>query len=139
MRTLLSWRMRGTIKDWLIVLVSLLDDAAIALVVLLLLWFLKIPLSWPIIIFLVLFFIATIFVMHKLVLPALHKKTITGSQGMIGLTGTVTQSLEPAGVIRVGDEYWKAKSVGENIEAGEEVEIIKVNGLTLVVRLRVNT
>jgi membrane-bound ClpP family serine protease len=135
----LSGHIKRTIKDWLIVLASLLDDAAIALLVLLVLWFLKIPISLTVIIFLVLFFVTTIFVMHKLVIPALHKKTITGSEGMIGLTGKVTQPLAPEGVIRVGDEYWKAKSVGENIAVGEEVEIIELDGLTLIVRLRVSS
>ena len=33
-------------------------------------------------------------------------------------------------------EYWKAKSVDEDIAAGEEVEILGVNGLTLAVRLK---
>ena len=53
---------------------------------------------------------------------------------MIGLTGEVTEPLTPVGVVRVGGEYWKAKSVGENIAVGEEVEILALNGLTLIVK-----
>jgi membrane-bound ClpP family serine protease len=123
--------MKRTIKDWLIILASLLDDLAVALLVLLVLWLLKIPISLPIIIFLALLFVATVFIMHKAVIPALHRRKATGSEGMIGLKGKVTEPLTPAGTVRVGDEYWKAKSVGENVAVGEEIEIIGLEGLTL--------
>ena len=116
--------MERSIKDWIIVLASLLDDAAIALLVLLVLWFLGIPVSLPVIIFLVVFFVATVFVMHRLVIPALHKKIKTGSEGMIGLEGKVVEPLMPDGLISVKGEYWKATAAGENIAVGEQVEIV---------------
>jgi len=53
---------------------------------------------------------------------------------MIGLTGEVTEPLIPVGVVRVGSEYWKAKSVGEDIAVGEEVEILALEGLKLMVK-----
>jgi membrane-bound ClpP family serine protease len=123
--------MKRTIKDWLIILVSLLDDLAVVLLVLLVLWLLKIPISLPIIIFLVLLFGTTVFIMHKAVIPALHRRKAIGSEGMIGLKGRVTEPLTPVGTVRVGDEYWRAKSVGENVAVGEEVEIVGLEGLTL--------
>ncbi len=113
---------------------SLLDDAAIVLLVLLVLWFLKIPISLPVIIFVVIFFIATVFVMHRLVIPALHKKIKTGSEGMIGLEGEVIKPLTPDGIVRVSDEYWRARSTGESLVVGEEVEVVGINGLTLQVK-----
>lgn len=125
---------KRTIKDWLIVLASLLDDAAIALLVLLILWFLKIPISLPVIIFLVLLFIVTVLIMHRLVIPALHKKVTTGSEGMIGLIGDVIEPLAPDGIIRVSGEYWKARAVDESIVAGEQVEIVGLDGLVLKVK-----
>ena len=129
--------MKRSIKDWIIILASLLDDAAIALMVLLLLWLLKIPISLPIIILLVLFFVAVVFVMHRLVIPALHKKVTTGSEGMIGLEGEVIEPLAPEGVIRINNEYWKARSVEENIAAGERVKVTGIDGLTLRVRRKI--
>jgi membrane-bound ClpP family serine protease len=131
---ILAYEMKRSIRDWFIVLVSLLDDLAIVLLVLLVLRFLKISISLPIIIFLILFFIATVFIMHRLVIPALHKKIKTGSEGMIGLKGEVTELLAPKGVVRVNDEYWKARSSAETIEVGEQVEIVGVNRLTLQVK-----
>ena len=75
-----------------------------------------------------------IFVMHKAVIPTFHRKQITGAEGMIGRKGRVIKALTPKGVVRVGDESWKAQSSGEEIETGEEVEVVGVEGLTLKVR-----
>jgi membrane-bound serine protease (ClpP class) len=126
--------MKRTVKDWLIVLASLLDDAVVALFILLALWLLKIPISLPIIIFVALFFVASAFAMHKLVIPALHKKASTGAEGMIGLEGKVVEPLTPNGLISVKGEYWKATSAGEDIAVGENVEIVGLDGLRLRVK-----
>jgi membrane-bound serine protease (ClpP class) len=126
--------MKRTVKDWLIVLASLLDDAAIALLILFVLWLLKIPISLSIIIFVVLFFVATAFTMHKLLIPALHKKATTGAEGMIGLVGKVVEPLTPNGLISVKGEYWKATSTGEDIAVGEQVEVVGLDGLTLHIK-----
>ena len=126
--------MKRTIKDWLLVLVLLLDEAIALAVLLLVLRVLGIQIPLPVMILIVLLLGAFIFLTHKVIIPALHKKKITGSEGMIGLMGEVIKPLTPVGVIRVGGEYWKAKSVDEDIEAGEEVEILALGGLTLKVR-----
>ena len=128
--------MKRSIKDWLIILVLLLDEVAALLLLLLVLWIFDIQIPLPIMIVIVLLLGGFAFIIQKAVIPALHRKRITGSEGMIGLTGEVIEPLTPVGVIRVGDEYWKAKSVGENIPAGGEVEILGLNGLTLRVRLK---
>ena len=128
--------MKRTIKDWLIVLVLLLDEAVAVVLVLLVLWALgiKIPLWATIVIALLLGTFA--FITHKVIIPSFHKKKVTGSEGMIGLDAEVIEPLMPVGVIRVGGEYWKAKSVDEDIAAGEEVEILGLDRLTLTVRLK---
>ena len=126
--------MKRSIKEWLIILASLLDDVAVALFILLILWLLKIPISLPVIIFLVLFFVFFTFIMHRTVIPALRKRKTTGAEGMIGLRGKVVEPLTPLGLIKVGDEYWKAKAIGGNINAGEDVEIVGLDGLLLIVK-----
>jgi membrane-bound serine protease (ClpP class) len=102
--------------------------------VLLVLWFLGIQIPLPVTIAIAVLLGTFVFIIHKAVIPALHRKNITGSEGMIGLTGKVIESLTPVGVIRVSDEYWQAKSVDADIEAGEEVEILGLAGLTLTVK-----
>ena len=72
--------MKRTIKDWLIILVLLLDDAAALVLVLLVLWFFRITVPLPIAIVAVLLLGSLIFITHKVILPSLHKKQITGSE-----------------------------------------------------------
>ena len=126
--------MKRNVKDWLIILASLSDDAAIALLVLLILWLLKIPISLLIIILVIMLFVASAFLMHKLVIPALHRKKAAGIEAMIGLEGNVIEPLMPDGLISVKGEYWKAISIDENIAVGGNVEIVGVDGLTLRVK-----
>ncbi len=126
--------MKRTTKDWLIVLVLLLDEVAALVLVLLVLSFfnIRIPLWVTVVIALLLGGFA--FMIHKVIIPSFHKKPVTGSEGMIGLEGTVIKPLTPFGVIRIDGEYWKAKSVDGNIAMGGEVEILRLNKLTLEVK-----
>ena len=128
--------MKKTIKDWLMVLVLLLDEAVALGLVLLVLWFFRISISLPFVIVIALVLGIFAFITHKVIIPSFHKKKVTGSEGMIGLECEVIEPLMPVGVIRTKGEYWKAKAVGENIAVGEEVEILELAGLTLMVRLK---
>jgi len=123
--------MKGNVKQHIKLLVLVLDDVAVLVVVFLVLHFLKIAVPLWMKIVIALAFGAFAFIIHKAVMSALHRKKTTGSEGMIGLKGTVIESLTPKGFVRAEGESWKAKSVDENIEAGEEVEILGVDGLTL--------
>ncbi len=68
------------------------------------------------------------------VIRARKKKPETGKEEMIGLEGKVVQTLEPEGMVRIRGELWKAKSKdGERIPAGENVEVVGVEGLMLIV------
>ena len=126
--------MKRTIKDWLMVLVLLLDEAAALVLVLLVLWFFEIRISLPVAIVIALPLGIFAFITHKVIIPSFHKKQVTGSEGMIGLEAEAIEALTPVGVVRVTGEYWKAKSVGGDIMAGEDVEILGLNGLVLEVK-----
>ena len=128
--------MKRTIKGWLLILVLLLDDVAALVLVFLVLWFLGIKISLPIVIVIALLLGTFAFITHKVIIPSFHKKKVTGSEGMIGLEGEVIEPLMPVGVIRTKGEYWKAKAVGENIAVGEEVEILGLDRLMLMVKLK---
>ncbi len=125
-----------SIKDWLRVLLLLSDEAAVVGLALLVLWWLGIEISLPVTIVAALLFGALVFVMHWAVMSTLRRKRVTGAEAMIGLVGKVIEPLTPVGLIKVCDEYWKAKSVDGEIMAGEDVEILGLNGLTLKVRRR---
>ena len=117
-------------------MVLLLDEVAAVALVILVLRILEIKFPLAITIIAGLLFGIIVFIIHKAVIPTFHKKQITGAEGLTGLEGEVIEPLTPVGTIKVCNEYWKAKSVGKNIAAGKEVEILGLDGLTLKVRLK---
>jgi membrane protein implicated in regulation of membrane protease activity len=121
-------------KAWLIVLVSFLDDAVVLALIFLGLWLFHVKITWTLILIIGLAMVAFVFIMHKAVIPSLRRRKLAGREGMIGTVGWVTEPLDPEGTIKVGDEYWKARSVDEDIMVGEEVEVMRVIGLKLEVR-----
>ncbi|OGO32244.1 MAG: hypothetical protein A2Z29_00460 [Chloroflexi bacterium RBG_16_56_11] len=124
----------STLKAWLVVLVSLLDEAAVLALIFLGLWVFHVRITWTVVLVVALMVIGFAFIVHKALIPSLRRKKMTGAEGMLGLVGRVTEPLQPEGTIKVGNEYWKAKSVEGNIGAGEEVEVIAIKGLSLDVR-----
>jgi len=126
--------MLRSIKDWLIVGLLLLDEVAALVLVLLVLWFFKIRISFEIVIVIALLLGTFVFITHKVIIPSFHKRKVTGSEGMMGLVGEVIEPLAPVGVVRVEGELWKAKSVDDDIAAGEDVEILRLQKLTLEVK-----
>ncbi len=126
--------MLRSIKDWLIVGLLLLDEVAALVLVLLVLWFFKIRISFEIVIVIALLLGTFVFITHKVIIPSFHKRKVTGSEGMMGLVGEVIEPLTPVGVVRVEGELWKAKSVEDDIAAGEDVEILRLEKLTLEVK-----
>ena len=61
-----------------------------------------------------------------------------GPETVEGSEGVATTRLDPFGEIRMGGEYWRARSEEGNIELGNRVVVIRREGLLLVVRA-VNT
>ena len=126
--------MKSTLKDWFKIMVLLADEAIVLVLVLLALWYFKISIPvWLAVVGALLLGIF-VFITHKLVIPSFHKKEVTGSKAMIGLEGKVVEPLNPLGVVRDEDEYWKATSVDEDVAAGEDVEILRVDRLALEVK-----
>jgi len=65
---------------------------------------------------------------------ALRRKPVVDLLPMIGSKGKVASRLAPDGYIRIKGELWEAKSVGEEIDTGEEVTVLGQDGLKLIVR-----
>lgn len=124
----------GNVVDWLKVAVLLLDEAAAAALVFAVLHFFDIQIQLPVVIALALVLGAIVFVTHKAVIPSFHRKIVTGSEGMIGAQGKAVGPLSPEGTVSIRGEYWKAKSIDKHIKAGEEVEVVGKEGLTLKVK-----
>jgi membrane-bound serine protease (ClpP class) len=56
-----------------------------------------------------------------------------GSEGIVGEVGTVTEKIDPEGMVFVHGEHWRARA-NEAIEPDEEVEVVGIRGLVLKVR-----
>lgn len=120
-------------KAWVIVLVALLDDIAVLALLFSILWAFNVEIPLYLLIIIGLVAGTFVFIVHRAILPSLRKKKVAGKEGMIGLTGEVTQALKPKGTIKIGDEYWKAKSSSGDIDVGDEVEVVDIDGLSLEV------
>jgi membrane-bound serine protease (ClpP class) len=68
-------------------------------------------------------------------LKAQRAKPISGTDGMIGEIGQSISELNPFGSVRVHGEIWKAKTLGEIIQAGQKIRVTAVQNLTLQVEL----
>lgn len=124
----------SAMKAWLIVLASLIDDVAVLVLIFLGLWIFHVKITWWLILVIGLAMVVFVFIMHRAIVPGLRRRKMTGAEGMIGMSGMVTELLNPKGVVKVKDEYWSASSVDGDIGTGEEVEVVGINGLNLEVK-----
>ena len=66
---------------------------------------------------------------------AQFKRVETGKEALIGARGIATTDLKPKGEVRVVGEFWEATAKDATIATGQEVEVIGMEGMTLVVKL----
>ena len=65
---------------------------------------------------------------------ALRRKPLDGLPDMVGSQGEVVSPLAPEGLVRIKGELWQAESASGRIDTGEEVTVLRQDGLKLVVR-----
>ena len=65
---------------------------------------------------------------------AQFKRVKTGKEALIGARGVATTDLKPKGEVRVMSEFWEATVKDTAIGAGQEVEVVGMEGMTLVVK-----
>lgn len=65
---------------------------------------------------------------------ALKLKPIVGLPGMIGGRGEVVSQLAPEGMIKIKGELWVAKSASGRMNPGDEVIVVEQDRLKLIVR-----
>ncbi|CAN5264215.1 nodulation protein NfeD [soil metagenome] len=66
-------------------------------------------------------------------LKAQRSKPVTGLEAIVGKKGYVLEPLEPAGIVSVNGEIWKAETAGEKIGKNENVIVKGIKNLTLTV------
>jgi len=114
----------------LTIITSLLEEAALVAVVLWLLprFGINIPL-WGLV-FMMLALGAYAFVTYRLGRNALVKKPMISPD--IGSRGRTTTPISPRGYVRVNGELWQASS-SSTIDAGEEIAVVGIEGMTLLI------
>ncbi len=125
--------MKGKSRILITVLATLAEEIALVVFVLLGLPILgvEIPLGWLITI---MSGIAAYGVIsYRLGSRALMKKPRAGLSDMVGLRGEVMETLAPKGMIKIGSEFWSARTTGNAIDRGKVVTVIERDGLQLVV------
>jgi membrane-bound serine protease (ClpP class) len=81
----------------------------------------------------VVFFTAIFLFIVGAIIRAHRRRVTTGQEGLVGQTAVAQTALDPKGTVFVEGERWNAIAESGRIEAGEEVIVIKVEGLKLKV------
>jgi membrane-bound serine protease (ClpP class) len=80
------------------------------------------------------FALLTLFAVTKII-QARRRRPVTGQEELVGQLGTVRKALDPAGLVFVHGELWRARTDGEPLAVGETVEVEGIeDGLVLTVR-----
>jgi membrane-bound serine protease (ClpP class) len=94
--------------------------------------FLKV--SWPVLTGVaVIAFVLFAMIVGK-VARATRRRPTTGLEGLVGTTGVAISPLTPQGRVRLHGETWKARTEGGELLRDEPIEVLRTEGLTLVVR-----
>ena len=64
---------------------------------------------------------------------AMHRRPVTGMEGMVGKVGVAKTALAPQGKIFIHGEIWDAFS-DQPVQPGDPVEVIRMDGLKLYVK-----
>jgi membrane-bound serine protease (ClpP class) len=118
----------------LAVVSTILEEAALAVIVLVGLPELGIKLHLAVLIVLMLAWAVIAILNYQAGSRALKRQPVAGLGTMVGSRGRVVKPLQPEGLIKVGGELWQAKSVGPDIDSGNEVIVVGQDRKILIVR-----
>jgi membrane-bound serine protease (ClpP class) len=67
-------------------------------------------------------------------IKAQFRRVKTGKEALIGARGVTTTDLKPKGEVRILGEFWEAVAKDTTITAGQDVEVVGMEGMFLVVK-----
>lgn len=79
-------------------------------------------------------FALALLALSVLVMRAQRRPVRMGREGLIGERGVALSALDPRGRVRVHGEQWAARTAGEAVPEGADVEVVAVEGLVVIVR-----
>jgi len=116
------------------IITTLIEEAALAAVVLWGLPRLGINLHIGVLIALMAALAAYAIITYRLGSRALKRKPVVGLPGMVGARGKTVSDLAPEGTVRIKGELWESRAEGRKINAGVKVIVVGQDGLKLIVR-----
>ena len=116
------------------IVTTLLEEAAVAVVVLWLLPKVDVHLPLFILVIIMLAWAAYAIITYRLGSRALKKKLVVGLPGMVGSRGKTVSDLAPEGTVKIKGELWDSRAEGRRINAGVWVTVVGQEGLKLIVR-----
>jgi membrane-bound serine protease (ClpP class) len=90
--------------------------------------------GWPVLIIVALLALAFFTLVVAKARGAMRRPQATGVTSLVGEHGLILSPLDPRGQVRVRGEIWRARTEGEVLLRNERIEVVRVEGLTLVVR-----
>ena len=120
----------------LAIISTLLEEAALAIIVLLGLPRLGIHIPLPGLIALMVVWLAWSVIIYRMGSVALRRKPLISLPDMVGSRGKVVSPLVPEGLVRIKGELWVAKAAVRELDVGAQVIVVEQDGLKLVVRKR---
>jgi membrane-bound serine protease (ClpP class) len=73
------------------------------------------------------------YVMYRVGVPTFLMKPKVAAETIIGCDGKVTKRLDPEGYVKVQGVLWKATCAESELEVGDDVVVVDINGLRLIV------
>jgi membrane-bound serine protease (ClpP class) len=90
--------------------------------------------AWPVLLAVAVIAFVFITIVIAKARRAMRRPQATGAESLVGTQGVTLSPLDPLGKVKVRGEIWKARTEGEALLKDERIEVLRVEGLTLVVR-----
>jgi membrane-bound ClpP family serine protease len=123
-----------TIRLRFTILATMVEEMAVALIVLLVLPRFGIHIPRPALIAIMAGLAVYGVFSYRMVSRALSKKPMAGLPAMVCTRGRVIKPLAPKGLVKINNELWEATSADCEIGIDEEITVVEQRGLKLVVR-----
>ncbi|HLA80824.1 MAG TPA: nodulation protein NfeD [Thermoleophilia bacterium] len=96
--------------------------------------FLKV--GWPVLIVAALIVLGFFTIVVRAAARAMRRPHATGIESLAGTAGVAISPLDPEGQVRIKGEIWRARTEGDSLVRDDSIEVVRSEGLTLIVRRR---
>jgi len=90
--------------------------------------------SWPVLVAAAVVVLAFFMLVVRKVALVMRRPHATGAESLVGTIGVTISPLSPQGQVRLRGEIWRAKAEEGDLLKDERIEVIRTEGLTLIVR-----